>query len=385
MALKDGLDYNQILESAPDAMVVVNPDGKIQLVNAQAIQLFGYNREELIEQTIELLMPERFRQKHVHQRTEYAAHPRVRAMGGGLALFGLKKDGTEFPVEISLSPIESPDGKLFAAAVRDITDRKKLEAEREVYAKKLVDLNATLEQKVADRTIKLVKAHEALQKVQEQFYQAQKMESLGALAGGMAHEFGNLLAVMRMYSEEKNLDLSKVRQAAKEAEDLVSEILLFSRRQGGKFSPINLNDIINNLIKILLGVMSDNVSLMTELDKELPSIKAHPGQIQQALMNLVLNARDAMPEGGKIQIETRRAQSNGTQLVRLSVQDSGSGMDEETLAHLFEPFYTTKQAGKGTGLGLSVVYGIVESHQGRIEVKSAPGEGSTFNLYFPAV
>lgn len=389
--------FRGFLESAPDAMIIVDKVGNIVHVNAQTSKLFGYDRKELIGRPIEFLVPERFRNRHADHLLRYTDAPHFRPMGIGLDLYGRKKDGSEFPVEISLSPVETPDGPLFCSAIRDITDRKKAEAQLKAYSSELRDLNEKLEERVKERTAEL-------QKTQEQFYQAQKMESLGTLAGGMAHDFGNLLALITLHADlalskidtsaPGRQDLAKIRQACDHANELVREVLLFSRRQTARFAPINLSEVAANLVKLLLGVIGEKYSLSTQLPAGLPVTHAHPGHVQQVLMNLILNARDAMPDGGQIVVASGDVRLAGADLarspharpgrfVRLSVADTGEGMDQETIRRIFDPFFTTKGPGKGTGLGLSVVDSVMKQHEGWVEVQSAPGRGSTFNLYFP--
>jgi two-component system, cell cycle sensor histidine kinase and response regulator CckA len=246
-----------------------------------------------------------------------------------------------------------------------------------------------------------------LRETEAQLRQAQKMEAVGRLAGGMAHDFNNLLTVIRGYSElllgrlgptdDMRKDMEEVKKAADRASGLTRQLLAFSRRQFVATKVLDLNALVANMDGMLRRLIGEDiVELSAELDSSLGAIKADPGQIEQVIMNLVVNARDAMPKGGRLTIETRnvtigeevRLDAVGVapgSYVLLTVRDNGHGMDAETRSHLFEPFFTTKEKGKGTGLGLSTVYGIVKQSGGSIIVESAPGRGTTFRIYFPRV
>jgi signal transduction histidine kinase len=272
----------------------------------------------------------------------------------------------------------------------------------EQLLKMIEDVGLKLEQ-FGDRT----RAQEALQQTEAQLRQSQKMEAVGRLAGGVAHDFNNLLTVIRGYSElllarlapEDSIrkDMIEVKKAADRASGLTRQLLAFSRRQFIAPKIIDLNALIANMdgmLRRLLG--EDIVELCTELNPHTGSIRADAGQIEQVIMNLAVNARDAMPKGGRLTIETRnvtvgkptRQTPAGVKpgsYVLLAVRDTGHGMDEETQSHLFEPFFTTKEKGKGTGLGLSTVYGIVKQTGGSIVVESQKDQGATFKIYFPLV
>jgi PAS domain S-box-containing protein len=246
-----------------------------------------------------------------------------------------------------------------------------------------------------------------LRETEAQLRQAQKMEAVGRLAGGMAHDFNNLLTVIRGYSElllgrlgpadDMRKDMEEVKKAADRASGLTRQLLAFSRRQFIAAKVLDLNALVANMDGMLRRLIGEDiVELSAELDSSLGAIKADPGQIEQVIMNLVVNARDAMPKGGRLTIETRnvtigeevRLDAVGVapgSYVLLTVRDNGHGMDAETRSHLFEPFFTTKEKGKGTGLGLSTVYGIVKQSGGSIIVESTPGRGTTFRIYFPRV
>ena len=246
-----------------------------------------------------------------------------------------------------------------------------------------------------------------LRETEAQLRQAQKMEAVGRLAGGMAHDFNNLLTVIRGYSEllldrlgstdEMRKDMGEVKKAADRASGLTRQLLAFSRRQFIAAKVLDLNALVANMDGMLRRLIGEDiVELSAELDPSLGAIKADPGQIEQVIMNLVVNARDAMPKGGRLTIETLNVTIGGEvrldavgvapgSYVLLTVRDNGQGMDAETRSHLFEPFFTTKEKGKGTGLGLSTVYGIVKQSGGSIIVESAPGRGTTFRIYFPRV
>jgi len=246
-----------------------------------------------------------------------------------------------------------------------------------------------------------------LRETEAQLRQAQKMEAVGRLAGGMAHDFNNLLTVIRGYSElflgrlgptdAMRKDMEEVKKAADRASGLTRQLLAFSRRQFIAAKVLDLNALVanmNGMLRRLIG--EDIVELSAELDASIGAIKADPGQVEQVIMNLVVNARDAMPKGGRLTIETRNVTIGGEvrldavgvapgSYVLLAIHDTGQGMDAETRSHLFEPFFTTKEKGKGTGLGLSTVYGIVKQSGGSITVESAPGRGTTFRIYFPRI
>ena len=246
-----------------------------------------------------------------------------------------------------------------------------------------------------------------LRETEAQLRQAQKMEAVGRLAGGMAHDFNNLLTVIRGYSElllgrlgptgDMRKDMEEIKKAADRASGLTRQLLAFSRRQFIAAKVLDLNALVANMDGMLRRLIGEDiVELSVELDSSLGAIKADPGQVEQVIMNLVVNARDAMPKGGRLTIETRnvtigeevRLDAVGVapgSYVLLTVRDNGHGMDAETRSHLFEPFFTTKEKGKGTGLGLSTVYGIVKQSGGSIIVESAPDRGTTFRIYFPRV
>jgi two-component system cell cycle sensor histidine kinase/response regulator CckA len=239
--------------------------------------------------------------------------------------------------------------------------------------------------------------------LKNQFLQAQKMEAVGRLAGGVAHDFNNMLTAIMGYCEivmmsfrETDpifLHLEGIRKSAERAANLTRQLLAFSRKQVLQLRVLNLNHVVADLEKMLLRLIGEDIDLVINLDPALKTVKADPGQIEQILMNLVINARDAMPRGGRLSIQTanvyldeaftrhRMALLPGP-YVRVSVIDQGLGMAPETLPHIFEPFFTTKDASKGTGLGLSTVYGIVKQSGGHIEVASKPGEGAVFDIYF---
>lgn len=239
---------------------------------------------------------------------------------------------------------------------------------------------------------------------ERQLRQGQKMEALGRMAGGIAHDFNNLLTVINSWSEilltESTLDprtnqgLNQIREAGNKAASLTRQLLAFSRHQLVRQQILNLNDRVTDIVDLMRRVIGEDINLIVTLDPIVGPIYADPGQIEQVVMNLVVNARDAMPQGGRLELETREQQITQSDsswpdsirpgpYVTLAVRDTGCGMDAETLAHVFEPFFTTKDRGKGTGLGLSTVYGIVKQSGGTIGVESVPGQGTTFTIYFP--
>jgi PAS domain S-box-containing protein len=356
-----------LLESASQAILSTDRNGRIVLANPKTEEMFGYSRQELLGARIEILLPESKRRAHGREREEYFARPRVRPMGIGMDLSGRRKNGTEFPVEISLSYVETIEGVFAIAFVNDISERKQLE----------------------DRLL-----------------QAQKMEAVGRLAGGVAHDFNNMLTVIAGYNRMILDDLSpldplrgcaeEVLKAADRAAALTRQLLAFSRRQVMQPCVMNVNATVVHTEKMLRRLIAEDVELVLSLPADIGNIKADPNHIEQAIVNLALNARDAMPKGGRITVETANVYLDENYVrthmgvkpgdfVMVAVSDTGHGMDAETRRRLFEPFFTTKEKGKGTGLGLASVYGVVKQLGGDIWVYSEPGQGTTFKLYFPRV
>ncbi len=365
-----GSAFEQFLEFVPDAIIGVSGDGRIVLANGQAEELFGHPRDDLIGKTMEILVPTRFREIHPAHRGNYFAEPRTRPMGAGVELFALRKDGTEFPVEISLSSIELGGERIATAAIRDISERAESEHERAL---------------------------------QHQLDRGRRLESVGQLAGGIAHDFNNILGVIMNYAEfvagelepgsQAHQDVEEIRRAAERAAALTRQLLIFSRREVVKPEVLDLAKLFAELENLLRRALGERIELHETFSEDLYSIEADPAQIEQVLVNLAVNARDAMPEGGRLVVGAENVELDeeyaymhpdtkpGT-YVRLKVSDTGVGMDPETVDRIFEPFFTTKD--DGTGLGLATVYGIVTAADGRIDVYSEPGIGTTIKVHLPA-
>ncbi len=384
--------FQQFADSVPDAFVAVGPSGDIVLVNAQTETLFGYARDELVGRPIEELVPDRLRGAHVGHRDGYFARPSTRPMGAGLDLFGRRRDGSEFPAEISLSTVDLGEGPLAIAAIRDVTERVQAERER-------LDLENELE---ARRRGELERERAELE---EQVNQLRRLESIGQLAGGIAHDFNNVLGVILNYAQfvaedigedsPAYADVEEIRRAAERAAALTRQLLIFSRREVVHTQILDLNEVITDLEKLLGRALGEHIRLEKQLEGELWPIEADPGQVEQVLVNLAVNARDAMPSGGRLRIETGNVDLSEERAgmhtvarpgphVALSVSDDGAGMDPDVAERAFEPFFTTKPKGEGTGLGLSTVYGIVSEAGGAINLYSEPGMGTTVRVHLPA-
>jgi PAS domain S-box-containing protein len=376
-----------LLEAAPDAMVCVNGDGRIALVNAQAERLFGYGRDDLVGQPIEVLVPDGARAVHPGHRAGYVADPKLRPMGAGMELAGRRRDGTTFPAEISLSAIGTDEGILVTAAVRDVTERLEAHAERE-----------------------RLKSQAERDRLERQLQQSQRLESLGQLAGGVAHDFNNLLGVITNYAafvaeelkkppgepvgEDALADVEQIQLAAERATRLTHQLLAFARREVIQPRVLNLNNVIGGILELLHRTLGEHVELVTDLGPGLDPVLADPGHIEQILVNLAVNARDAMTGGGKLAIKTgnidvdeayaaTHANLRTGRYAALKVSDNGSGMPPEVADRAFEPFFSTKPKGEGSGLGLATIYGIVAQAGGNVRIYSEPHLGTTITILLP--
>ena len=496
-----------LLETLPDAVVAVDRDGTIVQVNSQTQELFGYDRDELIGQKVEMLVPESYRRQHHHHRETFAQTPKTRRMGADLDLYGRRRNGSEFPVEISLSPVSTEKGAFVLSAIRDISDRKRIaeelrRANEELhrrtteqlgeYRSRLAsiidssedailskDLNGTITswnkgaeriygytpEEVVGKHISLltpsdrpheipeilrkiargerIEHHESVRVTKDgrhldvsvsvsplrnaagdivgasaiarditaqkrsegQLRQSQKMEAIGRLAGGVAHDFNNVLGIINACAEflrdridpaaEPSLYVENIKKAIERGTSLTKQMLAFSRTSAIQPRVLDLNERLRDISKLLRPLLGDDIEILIVPRTPSAIVEADPGQLDQIVVNLAVNARDAMPRGGKFILETGAVRLDASfaeqhqamapgKYVMLAVSDTGSGMDEATVSRIFEPFFTTKEAGKGTGLGLATVYGIVKQSAGHILVYSEPGHGTTFKIYLPS-
>ncbi len=353
-----------ILESAVDAIITINDGGVIESLNPAAEQLFGYPVAEMIGHNISLLMPEPDRSAHDGYIRRYLDTGERRIIGAGREVTARRKDGSTFPASLSVSEVVFDRRRLFTGIIHDNSARRAAE---------------------------------------EQLHHAQKMEAVGQLTGGIAHDFNNLLTVvignLEMLETRVTDDKSRslVRQAEEAAElgaELIDRLLTFARRRSLEPQSLDLNELILGLDDILRRALGEAIDLSIVLSPGLWQLRSDPGQLENAILNLCLNARDALGDGGRVTIETANADVDGAAMagdpevspgsyVRLSVSDSGPGMVPEVRARAFEPFFTTKEPGVGTGLGLSMVYGFARQSGGFATIRSETGQGTTVSLFLP--
>jgi PAS domain S-box-containing protein len=325
----------------------------------------------------------------------------------------LRRTGRRF-LRVTYMPEKNDQGDIIGwiASITDITERKQAEAALQQAKDALANANEQLETRVQQRTADLQQAQAALmreieeqKRLEQQLRQAQKMESLGTLAGGIAHEFNNILNIISgsaqlisRHSANAEIaadSLKNIHQSIKRGASVVRELLTLARKTEAHLTAIDANGAVSELVKLLRQTFPKDIEISLDLDPQLPSVMADPGQITQALLNLCLNARDAMPAGGWLIINTRwidgkqvqqiHAGATEAHYIGIEVSDTGVGMDESTQKRIFEPFFTTKEVGAGTGLGLAIVYGIMTNHKGFIDADSKLGRGTTFRLYLPVV
>src|SRR5215813_2332735 len=360
-----------ILESAVAAIITINDRGLIESVNPATERLFGYSAAELLGHNVKMLMPEPYATEHDGYIASYVETGVKRIIGIGREVSGRRKDGTTFPVHLSVSEFEADGQRSFTGMIHDISDRKHVE--------------------------------EALRESERRLAQSQRMEAVGQLTGGIAHDFNNLLLVITGNLEllEAQLSHEEARALLKEAQDaaalgskLTDQLLTFSRRRHMDAQVIQLKELVVSITDMLRRTLGEHITLSTSLARDIWPTHADPGQFQSAIVNMAVNARDAMPQGGKLVVETRNivleaehADEQGElppgQYVQLSISDTGVGMLPEVRDRAFEPFFTTKEKGRGTGLGLAMVYGFVKQSGGHVTIYSEVGHGTTINLYFP--
>jgi len=352
--------HRSIFDNATDGIVVLDKNATIINVNNKTCEMHGYTREEMLGTSIWQLEAE--------DNPDIRQNRMERILAGESLVFEtaqLKKDGNPIPLEISSKTITIAGELFIQSFYRDITEKKKF---------------------------------------REYMLQSQKMESVGVLAGGIAHDFNNVLSAIMGHVEVVRLhpsldtrslrSLQVIEDASRKAGSMISKLLGFARKSSYEVLPLYLNDVVHDTIKLLEQVLGKGVKLKVELDAQLPVIQGDYNQLEQIIMNLIVNARDAMPKGGQINITSQYKDiKQGMtdvppyiqpgEYILLTVSDTGCGIPEHVIQRIFEPFFTTKERGKGTGLGLSMVYGAVKEHKGYITVQSKPGAGTTFVVYFP--
>jgi len=360
-----------ILESAVAAIITIDHRGLIETVNPSTERMFGYDAADLIGQNIKILMPEPYRSEHDAYMANYAKSGVKKIIGVGREVTGRRKDGTTFPVHLSVSEFEAQGRRYFTGMINDLSDRKHVE--------------------------------EALRESERRLAHAQKMEAVGQLTGGIAHDFNNLLLVIagnlellepHLVRDDSKILLKEAQEAAALGSKLTDQLLTFGRRRHLDMQVIQLNDLVVGITDMLRRTLGEHITLSTSLAHDVWPTRADPGQFQSAIVNMAVNSRDAMPKGGKLVVETRnivlsrdhtdfQSDLKPGEYVQLSISDTGVGMPPDIRDRVFEPFFTTKEKGRGTGLGLAMVYGFVKQSGGNVTIYSEMGLGTTINLYLP--
>jgi len=355
-----------VVNTAVDGVILIDADGTIQMFNPACERLFGYAAAEVEGRNVKILMPTPFHEQHDGYLKNYHRTGERKIIGIGREVMGMRKDGSTFPMDLSVGEARQDGSPIFVGIIHDLTDRKRTE---------------------------------------EQLVQAQKMEAVGQLSGGIAHDFNNLLTVIIGNAEFLNNtlkarpDLKKMAEhivaAGERGAELTQRLLAFSRRQTLQPTRMDCNTMIDVLHTLLRRTLREDIEIRTMLDPALEAAYADAVQLESAILNLALNAQDAMPDGGTLTIHTTNVPLDAEyrlhhpevpegNYVVIAVTDDGQGMAPETLERVFEPFFTTKEVGKGSGLGLSMVYGFVKQSNGHVSIYSEPGLGTTVRLYLPA-
>ncbi len=355
-----------ILDTVPEAMVVIDETGLISSFSAAAERLFGYAEEEVCGQNVRLLMPSPDREAHDGYISRYLTTGERRIIGYGRVVTGLRKDGSSFPMELAIGEADANGKRIFTGFIRDLTSRHRME---------------------------------------EELRQAQKMEAVGQLTGGIAHDFNNLLTVISGNLEmiERRLESENLRALLREAQDaaddgakLTEQLLAFGRRQPLNPKLADVGQLVANFSDLLRRTLGETIELRTVVTGSMNQALVDASQLQNALLNLALNARDAMPRGGRLTVEISRThldvdyarmypEVRTGEFVLVAVTDTGTGMSAEVRQRAFEPFFTTKSAGAGTGLGLSMVYGFAKQSRGHVQLYSEMDQGTSVRLFLPAV
>ena len=388
--------FRLIVESLQDyAVFMMNPEGQVTLWNRGAERIWGWEQGEVLGQSFARFYSSEDPRSHQPGQTLRQTIINGRHEEEG---WRTRKDGSEFWANVVYTTVQDDKGDLigFSAVTRDVTDRKHAEDN-------LQKLNAEMQKHIAEQTEELIRTIAQRERLHEELLQAQKMESIGTLAGGIAHDFNNLLNVILGYASlleqsaanptQVTAGVDVIKETVTRGSSLVRQLLAVARKSETQFERLEINSLLQGLHALLQETFPKTIDVFLRLEPSLPTLMVDPNQIHQAMLNLCLNSRDAMPEGGELLLRTGTLsgmelrkhfqEARQDQYIRISVTDTGHGIDKALKNRVFEPFFTTKSQGQGSGLGLSVVYGIVTNHGGFIDVASEPGRGTTFDIYLP--